>query len=156
MSLFDRIQRTIHGRDFGLDRNNNLLMKGSQIILAYDSASPVTISGASAGGAAVYSVSMSANLAATQNDYVIGVKSRALLTAFAGGSIVTGIQASDFSDGQTLMIVNPSATNGITFKHLSASSIAANRFSCRNGVDAVLDPLAATTLVYVVNQWKFK
>lgn len=159
MSLFDRIARTIMGRDFGLDRDNNLLMRGSSIILSYDSASPVTISAASSGGAAAYAASVSASLAASQNNYAPtgfnATKNRLLLAAAGGGSSITGLSATGVADGASLLIRNTSATDSITFPHLSGSSSAANQFSCPNGADAVLQPLAATLVMYIVNKWVF-
>lgn len=43
-TLFDSVMRSIMGRDFGLDRQNNLLMTGKKIILSYDN-SPSAVYG---------------------------------------------------------------------------------------------------------------
>lgn len=153
-SLFDRIQRSIIGRDIGLDRNNNLLLRGSTIYLNSDSASPVAITGTPS-----FSSSVSASPAASVNNYAPAgwgpTVTRLMLAAAAGGSTVTGLDATGVVDGTTRIVVNTSTTDSLTFPHLSGSSLAANRFSNAGAVAAQIAPLGAALLTYVVNQWVF-
>lgn len=112
--------------------------------------------GTGGGGAPTFASSVTATLAASQNNYsptgyVGGTTNRMLLAAASGGSTITGLVAA--TDGWTLYMVNTSTTDSITLTHLSASSSAGNKFSCPQGVSAILAPLASTLLTYVVNQW---
>ena len=75
-----------------------------------------------------------------------------LLTSASGGSTIAGLLAA--SDGFAIQICNQSSTDSITFLNM-ASNTSTNQFSCPEGVDNVLDPLACVILVYVMNQWEF-
>jgi hypothetical protein len=114
------------------------------------------------GGAATsepsFAFSISATLAASQNNYaptgyVAGTTNRLLLAAASGGSTITGLAAS--SDGCAIYVRNTSATNTITFSHLSGSSTSTNQFSCPQAQSALLAPLSGVLLVYVSNIWTF-
>jgi len=85
--------------------------------------------------------------------YVGGTTNRLLVTAASGGTTLTGLVAA--TDGWNVYIRNMSTTDNITLAHLSASSTAANRFSCPQGVNAIIAPLTGTLLVYVTNVWMF-
>ena len=161
MSLFDRIQRTIHGRDFGLDRNNNLLMKGSQIILAYDSASPVTLS-ASSTSAGVVSVSKTLTAgplndlgASVLTGFVSGSTNRLILTPAAGGTTINGIDTSGMADNFTFLIQNGSTVDALTFANQAAGSAAANRFRNQNSASVTIPPGGAARCTFVVNRLQF-
>lgn len=114
--------------------------------------------GGGGGTAPVFTNSVTATLAASQNDYsptgyVAGTTNRMLLAAASGGSTITGLGAA--TDGWTVYVRNTSATDNITFAHLSGSSTAANQFSCPQGVSAILAPLTGLLLTYVSNVWTF-
>lgn len=108
------------------------------------------------GGAVAFTSTVTATLAASQNNYAptgytAGTTNRLLLAAASGGSTITGLLAA--TDGWALLIRNTSTTDNITFPHLSGSSTATNQFSCQNGSSATLEPLASTLAVYVSNVW---
>jgi hypothetical protein len=106
-------------------------------------------------------VSVSASLATGPlNDlavagYVGGTTNRLLLTAAVGGTTINGISASGVPDGFTMQIINPSTTDALTFAHLAAGSLAANRFSNVNAASVQIPPLGSARLTYVTNQWQF-
>lgn len=148
-SLFDRIARSIIGRDIGLDRNNNLLIRGSTIYLNSESANPTAITGTQAFSS--NSVSHAPGAGPTNNyaptGYVAGATNRLVLTPSAAASI-SGLLSPGI-DGFSLLIVNLSATFAITFTHQDAGSAAANRFNCPGGASAVLAANAAAALSWV-------
>lgn len=118
--------------------------------------SSVSVGGSSSGG--VFNISVTASPGASQDNYaptgyVAGTTNRLLLAANAGGTTLTGLLAA--TDGWSVYVRNTSATDTITFAHLSGSSSAANQFSCPQGVNAALQPLTGSLLIYVVNQWVF-
>ena len=82
--------------------------------------------------------------------------SRLIAAPPSGGSTWSGLSAIGFADNSTVYLRNPSATDSINLLHASAGSLAANRFSCPQGVTAVLQPLTGAILRYVVNQWVFQ
>ena len=62
---------------------------------------------------------------------------------------ITGLDASPSAGtiGQAIaVLVNINATNSITLKHLSTSSVAANRITCPNAVDFTIAPFSAAIL----------
>lgn len=73
----------------------------------------------------------------------------------AGGSSFTGIDASAALQGQTVELVNLSASDNITLVHDSGSS-SANRFSLPLGANAVLPPGQAVFLLYdaTILRWR--
>jgi hypothetical protein len=75
--------------------------------------------------------------------------------AAAGGTTITGILASGFSAGQTMLIRNISPTDPLIFTHLSSSSNVGNQFSNENAATVQLDPGAASTIVYDSGFWVF-
>jgi hypothetical protein len=111
----------------------------------------VSNSGGSAGG------SVSVTLAASQDNlnpagYVPGVTSRIIMTPASGGSAVLGLLAAP--DKTSILIVNASATDSITFPY-HGSSTSANQFSTQNAGTQTIEPLANAIISYVVNQWVF-
>ena len=114
--------------------------------------------GSATPGSPVFSSSVTASPGASVNNYapagyVAGTTNRMLLLANSGDTTLTGLLAA--TDGWTVYIRNTSTTDNLQFSHLSASSSAANQFSCSQGVGATVAPLSGTLLVYVVNQWTF-
>ena len=85
--------------------------------------------------------------------YVAGTTNRLLITAAVGGTTLTGLLAA--TDGWGVYIRNVSTTDNLTFSHLDAGSLAANQFSCPQGVNAVLQPLTGVFLVYAAGKWVF-
>jgi len=83
--------------------------------------------------------------------YVGGTTNRLLVTAASGGTTLTGLVAA--TDGWNVYIRNMSTTDNITLAHLSASSTAANRFSCPQGVNAIIAPLTGTFLSLGTRSW---
>lgn len=87
--------------------------------------------------------------------YTAGTTNRLLVTAAAGGTALTGLEAPGV-DGFQLLLVNASDTDQIVFSHQDAGSLAANRFNCPSAVAAVLQPLASALLCYVTGLgWVF-
>lgn len=118
----------------------------------------VVLTTADIGGLAVSSVASSP--AASVNDYspagyTGGTTNRLVLAAAAGGSTITGLSATGVPDGFTLIWENSSTTDSLTFPHLSASSLAANRFSNVNAASVQIAPLGAARCTYIVNKWQF-
>jgi len=93
--------------------------------------------------------------ASTLYGYSPGVTAQILATPASGGATLNGLDATNVRAGHTILWVNQSATDTLTFAHLAAGSSAANRFSNTNGIDAVLQPLSAARLTYINNQWQF-
>lgn len=109
-------------------------------------------------GGSAYGTTVSATLSASQDNLspvgnVPGTTNRYILTPASGGSTILGLLASP-TDGFTVLLVNPSTTDSLTFAHQS-SGTPTNRFSCPNGVSAFVGPLANAFATYVVNQWVF-
>jgi hypothetical protein len=106
-------------------------------------------------------VSVSATLPSSANNYapsgyIGGSTNRLLLTPFGGGSTLTGLSSSMVTDNWEVFIYNQSATDVIDFLHLSASSTAANRFSCPQGQTAQLASLTGVLLRYITSVgWVF-
>lgn len=100
-----------------------------------------------------FSISVTATLATSQNNYQptgwTVTTNRFLLAAAAGGSTITGLQATGVADGTPVLISNTSSTDAITFPHLSASSSAANRFSNANAGSVVLNPLGSSLFTLI-------
>lgn len=157
------ILRSIVGRLLGLDSNGDLVLAGSRIYYGHatNTDGVVDLPSISGGGSGtLYNSSVSATLAASQNDYspsgyLGGTTNRLLLTAASGGSTITGLNATGVPDGWPLLIVNQSTTDPISFAHLSGSSASGNKFSCANGSSALLSPLAAAFAIKVSTVWKF-
>jgi hypothetical protein len=109
--------------------------------------------------APTFANSVSAAPATTQNNYApagfTSATTRLLLTAAAGDSTITGLLATGFADGQSLLIRNMSSTDQLVFPHLSGSSAATNQFSNSQGQSASLPPLTSAILTYIVNVWAF-
>ena len=93
------------------------------------------VSFTSGGAAPVFNNGITATVAASVNNYaptgyVAGFTNLLRLTAASGGSTITGLVAP--AGAWTVLIENPSSTDILSFPHLSASSLAANRFSNQN------------------------
>jgi len=92
--------------------------------------------------------------AGTQNNYVIGGSAGVFCIATGVALVITGILnqfgsgVSANQDGVVRTIYNSSNANSITFKHLNAGSLAANRIYTPGGVDLVLAPFRAVTFMY--------
>jgi hypothetical protein len=136
----------------------------SSSTLTLSGTNPITGSGTidielpATGSAPAFKSSVTATLAASQNNYsptgyVGGTTNRMLLAAASGGSTITGLVAG--ADGWTVYVRNTSTTDNITFSHLSGSSTGTNQFSCPQGVAAILAPLTGLLLTYVSNVWTF-
>jgi hypothetical protein len=87
--------------------------------------------------------------------YVSGVTNRLILTPASGGTTINGFDASGAADGTIMLIQNASATDSLTFAHLAAGSLAANRFSNMNAASVQIPPLGAAECTYIVNKWQF-
>lgn len=103
------------------------------------------------------SSSISASPSASQDNYSpsgysAGVTNRLVLTPTSGGSTINGLLAA--TDGWSILIVNSSSTDSITFTHQN-SSTPANQFSCPGGTSASLPPLTNVIIIYCINQWIF-
>ena len=83
--------------------------------------------------------------------YVAGTTNRILVTAAVGGTTFTGLLAA--TNGWTVYIKNQSTTDNLSFLHLSGASLAANQFSCPQGVPVVLPPLTGGLFTYTVDHW---
>jgi hypothetical protein len=110
------------------------------------------------GGGAKFGTSISITLAASQDNLnpaaiVVGTTNRVIATPAGGGSTVNGFIA--YPDGSSVLWVNPSATDSITFPYHAGTSTAANQFSTPQGVSAILAPLTNAIITYVANQWEF-
>ena len=70
------------------------------------------------------------------------------LTPASGGSTVTGLKASRFSDGDALYLFNESAVDSITLKHADSGSVAANRFALPGSADVVIRPRGGVLVMY--------
>lgn len=109
------------------------------------------------GSSPVFSNSVSAVPAASQNNYapsgyVAGTTNLLLLTPAANATI-TGLLAAPM--GWTLYMNNASATYTITLSNLSGSSLSANQFSCPTGTALALPPQTGAILIYTGSQWSF-
>ena len=94
---------------------------------------------------------LSITLAATQHDLdspTYSFNSVVGLTPASGGSTLTGLVASRFSDGDALYLFNLSTADSITLKHADAGSVAANRFACPSSADVVIAPRGGVLVVY--------
>lgn len=81
--------------------------------------------------------------------------SKLQITAAATGTVVTGINATGFVEGQSLIIRNPSTTDQLVFPHLSGSSTAGNTFSNPNAASVGIPPLGASLAVRDSSRWVF-
>jgi hypothetical protein len=66
----------------------------------------------------------------------------------SGGSDLTGIKASRFSDGDTFFLINTDDTDSITLKHSDSGSIEANRFKLPGSADVVIRPRGGVMVTY--------
>jgi hypothetical protein len=90
----------------------------------------------------------------TLTGYKSGATNRLLLTPATGGSTINGIDASGCSDGYTIMIVNQSTTDNLTFAH-NGGGISTNQFSNTQAQSVALLPLGAARCTYVISRWRF-
>lgn len=173
--LFDVIQFSIKGRDFGLDRNGNLCMRGSEIILSYDT-NPVVINtnGGGSGGGGTFGQSCSYTLASgdthnlgpapTSGVFVAGTTNRFILTPNAGGSTIDSITTPG-TDGFVILLYNSHLTRSVTFldqNNAGTGGTAGNLLACpnpnglaSNAIEVILPPQSAVKLTYVNNLWVF-
>lgn len=87
--------------------------------------------------------------------YSSGSTTRLILTAASGGTTINGLDASDVTDGFTILIVNNSATDGITFAHQAPTSQSANQFTLEYGGSVYLPAYGSARATYVTNKWRF-
>lgn len=116
------------------------------------------VSSSGGGGGAKFGASISITLAASQDNLnpagiTVGTTNRIIATPAGGGSTVNGFIA--YPDGSSVLWVNPSATDSITFPYHAGTSTATNQFSTPQGVSAILAPLTNAIITYVTNQWEF-
>lgn len=106
---------------------------------------------------------VSSALASTQNDFNAGVWNNGSqvgvwrVTPPSGGASVTGVSSSSTYDNQTVVVINDSATDSVTFPHDNAGSTAANRFYGAGAGDFTLLPLERALMTYDVTtaRWGF-
>lgn len=110
--------------------------------------------GGSGGG--LYNQSVNYAPGASVNDAApsgwAATKNRILVTPNAGGSTLTGLDATGFSDGWSVLISNVSATDDLQLSVASASSAAANRF--KGAGDLVLTPGGAVLVAIEGTGWR--
>ena len=70
------------------------------------------------------------------------------LAPASGGSILTGLVASRFGDGNVTLLFNLSALHSIMLKHADAGSIAANRFACPGAYDIIITPRSGALVAF--------
>lgn len=108
------------------------------------------------GGGGVYNQSVDYAPGASVNDAApsgwAATKNRLLVTPNSGGSTLTGLDATGFSDGWAVLIANVSATDDLQLSVASSSSAAANRF--KNAGDYVLPPGAAVLVAIEGTGWR--
>jgi hypothetical protein len=114
--------------------------------------------GGGGGSAPAFTSSVTATLAASQNNYspsgyVGGTTNAMYLAAASGGSTITGLAAA--TAGWVVFVFNTSTTDIITFANLSGSSSSANQFNCPQQTSALLAPTTGLYLVYRGSQWVF-
>lgn len=171
-ALFDIIMRSIYGREIGLDRKGSLCMRGTQIILGYDS-NPVILNAASiAGGnfaqscAYTLAAGTTHNLGAspTTGTFLAGTTNRFIVTPNAGGSTIDSIAAPGI-DGFTILLYNPHLTRSLALldqNNAATAGTAGNLLACpnpnglaANAIEVFLPPQSAQKLTYFNNVWVF-
>lgn len=112
--------------------------------------------GGGSGGGGLYNQSVDYAPGASVNNAApsgwAATKNRLLVTPNAGGSTLTGLDATGFSDGWAVLIANVGATDDLQLSVASSSSIAANRF--KNSGDYVLPPGAAVLVAIEGTGWR--
>lgn len=99
---------------------------------------------------------LSHSLYAQEDDFpLLPGQTRLLLLPPFGGCVMTGLDASNVTDDAQVLLYNTSNVDTISFLNLSDESMPGNQFSCPQGSTGVLQPLTATRLRYVINQWVF-
>jgi hypothetical protein len=93
--------------------------------------------------------------AAALYGYLPGVTTQIIATPAAGGSTVNGLDATNVRNGHTVLWQNASTADSITFAHLAAGSLAANRFSNMNAATVSILPLGAARCTYLTSKWQF-
>lgn len=93
-----------------------------------------------------------ASITSNQNNYnPTGLSTaRSILVSSDASRDVTGLVAQ--ASGRVITLINIGVPN-LVLKHLSASSSAANRFTCPDAKDFVLKNFSSVTLKYVTNVW---
>lgn len=122
------------------------------------------VSASSGSAAPRFSNSVSATPGATQNNYApagwnAATTNRLLATANAGGTTITGFDATGVSDGWAVYLYNPSTTDSITITNADTNSSAANRVNTPGGATAggfVLVPQGSCFLVRVGAVWTIR
>jgi hypothetical protein len=94
-----------------------------------------------------------AQITADQNDYNPASLSTAGILQLNGSAVwnITGLQGG--AAGRLILLRNEGAFN-LQLAHLSASSLAANRFSLPLAANYVIEPGQGVELVYLDNRWK--
>lgn len=136
------------------------LIAGTNITLATNpitGAITISSTGGGGGGAPSFGANaIAATLLATQNNFNNNGASGANAwgptvtkvghTPLAGGSLITGFDATGFADGQPVMHVNRGSTDTIVIAHQNASSLAANRCNFADASPIEIRPGAAVIL----------
>lgn len=163
MSAPNSIVKGVRPPDSGLDINDNLLLKGTKIILDHLGTEKTLeivggtlyVNGAPVSNVAGTLVSVVLAAGATNNYSPAGFGAgvdRLDLNPSSGAANLTGFIAG--ADGQEVTVSNIHATNAITLNNQSASSTAANRF--RASDDIVISAGNALLLKYyggTVTRW---
>lgn len=96
---------------------------------------------------------------ATVNNYspsgFIATTNRLLVTAFAGGTTVSGISSATRSDGDVIALFNDSDTDNLVLSNNSGLSLAGNRFLGPGATDVAIVPRQGLLLVLVNGFWRF-
>ena len=77
------------------------------------------------------------------------------LTADAGNSVLSGLNATGVVDGWEIYTFNESTVGSIEFMHRNGNSTSTNQFQCPNGNPKMLPPQSGCWLYYLSNRWTF-
>jgi hypothetical protein len=113
---------------------------------------------ANAKAAPRFSVSVSDAPGASVDDYAptgfhAATTTRMLITANAGNTTITGIDATGVTDGAAIYVRNMSTADLLKIAHLDGGSLLANRVSCPGVGEYDVPPLAGFLLVRVGSVW---
>lgn len=94
--------------------------------------------------------------AAQENNYgnsFAGQSSLLILTPFAGGTLLTGLNASFVTNSSYRKVLVNAGPDVLTLAHLNAGSSANNQFSCPEALDYAIAPGEAVILEYYSGKW---
>ncbi len=83
-----------------------------------------------------------------------GSTNRFLFTAASGGSTINSLDASGYSEGETVFMQNLSSTDYLIFTHLGGGTTA-NQFSNANAGEVAIPPLGAARCTRSNGMWQF-